>query len=63
LRIRAEARDGYYQHLDIVRKLFNKAVTKKEKGKKGPPDFNSSLGLDDVFVKWRAQDGKGLDLS
>ena len=54
-------RDGYHEFPDVDRKVFNKAETKSAWGK-SPPRLNSSLDLEDVLGKWRAQVGKGPDL-
>ena len=54
-------RDGYHEFPDVDRKVFNKAETKSAWAKSSPR-LNSSLDLEDVLGKWRAQVGNGLDL-
>jgi len=54
-------RDGYHEFPDVDRKVFNKAETKNAWGK-SPSRLDSSLNLEDILEKWRAQVGKGPDL-
>ena len=54
-------RDDYHQNLDVDRKVFTKAETKKSWGttKSGAERLSTTLDLDDVMERWR----KGLGLS
>jgi len=59
---RGAERDVYHQIPDEKRKVFTKAETKALWGK-SPSRLNSSLDLDDIQTKWRAQVSKGADVA
>jgi pyrrolidone-carboxylate peptidase len=50
---RSASRDGYHQNLDIDRKVFTKAETKKVWGG-FPATLTTTLDLDDVLVRWQS---------
>ena len=58
---RGADRDGYHQYPDEARKVFTKGENKTAWGK-SPARLDSSLDFNEIFGKWKAQAGKGVEL-
>jgi pyroglutamyl-peptidase len=56
---RGADRDGYHQIPDVSRKVFTKAETKKL-WPKSPERLDSSLDVNEVLPKWKANIGKAV---
>jgi len=59
---RGAERNVYHQYPDEKRKVFTKSETKELWGK-SPSRLNSTLDLDGIQTKWRAQVGKAADVN